>query len=224
MNIEGVNTHAHVDSKKLEPRGIFALARFSEYVYALANYIKNSLYGPNVRAQTEGVRSARKSEVTGINMYNAITVADEILRLAKKAGKFLTPLQLMKLVYISHGWSLAIRNVDLFPDRIEAWKYGPVIPDLYQATKHFGRNAIPFSAIDDEKPHSVDDATLNFLGEVFKQYGHLTGIQLSNLTHKSGTPWSQVYEEGIYGIEIPDDLIRNHYLSLLNERKQSTPA
>jgi uncharacterized phage-associated protein len=157
-------------------------------------------------------------------MYNAITIADEILRLAKKQGKSLTPLQLMKLVYVSHGWSLALRNVDLFPDRIEAWKYGPVIPDLYHATKHFGKNPIPLNAIDEAKPSSVDTQTFSFLKDVHSKYGHLSGIQLSSLTHKSGTPWDQVYKEGVFGIEIPDTIIKNHYLGLLNERQKSSAA
>jgi uncharacterized phage-associated protein len=65
----------------------------------------------------------------------AFTVADEILKIAKRKGLHITPMQLLKLVYIAHGWSLAILGRDLFPDRIEAWKYGPVIPDLYRATR-----------------------------------------------------------------------------------------
>ena len=155
--------------------------------------------------------------------YNAITVADEVLKLAKRAGKQLTPLQLMKLVYIAHGWSLALRNIDLFQERIEAWKYGPVIPDLYHATKHFGAMPIPLSAIDD-KPAAVDVPTASFLEDVYSKYGKLTGIQLSNLTHRSGTPWAQVYREGVFGIEIPDEIIKTHYLGLLNERQSSTAA
>ncbi|MFK7838206.1 MAG: hypothetical protein AB8B60_18500 [Sulfitobacter sp.] len=31
----------------------------------------------------------------------------------------LTPMQLMKLVYISYGWYLAMHNAKLFNDRIE---------------------------------------------------------------------------------------------------------
>jgi uncharacterized phage-associated protein len=62
-------------------------------------------------------------------------VADAILKIAKEQGKPLTPLKLMKLVYIAHGWHMAIENQDLFNNRIEAWKYGPVIPDLYQVTR-----------------------------------------------------------------------------------------
>jgi uncharacterized phage-associated protein len=157
-------------------------------------------------------------------MYNSITIADEILRLAKRAGSQLTPLQIMKLVYIAHGWSLALRGRDLFPDRIEAWKYGPVIPDLYQATKHYGRNPIPLDRVDVEKPSAVDGETLTFLSDVYDKYGGFSGIELSALTHKSGTPWSQVFRDGVLGIEIPDKLIKEHYVSLLHEKSKGTHA
>jgi uncharacterized phage-associated protein len=157
-------------------------------------------------------------------MYTAVIIADQILRLAKQAGKMLTPLQLMKLVYISHGWSLGIRNVDLFSDRIEAWKYGPVIPNLYHATKQFGRAEIPLALIDDSKPSAVDEETLSFLADVYSKYGSLTGVQLSNLTHQGDTPWAQVYKPGVFGIEIPDALIQEHYKRLMIERANSTAA
>ncbi|NIX76780.1 Panacea domain-containing protein [Microvirga terricola] len=157
-------------------------------------------------------------------MYSAIIIADEILKIAKAKGASLTPLQLMKLVYIAHGWSLALLRRDLFGDRIEAWKFGPVIPDLYQATKHFGRNVIPPELIANT-PSGVDTDTKVFLEDVFQKYGHLSGYALSSLTHKSGTPWDQVYREGIMGIEIPDNLIRTHYEKLLHERSRSpTPT
>lgn len=155
-------------------------------------------------------------------MHTAIKVADEILKIAKSEGRMLTPLQLMKLVYISHGWHLAIRGQDLFGNRIEAWKYGPVIPDLYRATKKFGRNPIPLDLIDEVS--SIDPETRAFLRDVYSKYGHLDGIALSSLTHQSGTPWDQVYEDGVLNLEISDDLIRNYYLALLHERTARTSS
>lgn len=155
-------------------------------------------------------------------MYDVITVADSILKIAKEAGRQLTPLQLMKLTYIAHGWSLGLKRGDLFAERIEAWKYGPVIPELYQATKKWGRNPIPFDSI--EGPLEVDQDTADFLREVFSKYGHMDGISLSALTHKPGTPWYEVYEEGVLGLEIPDPLIQRHYERLLHERsRHSSP-
>ena len=149
--------------------------------------------------------------------YSVFEIADEILKIAKREGRALTPLQLMKLVYIAHGWSLAIRNVDLFSNRIEAWKYGPVVPDLYQATKSYGRAPIPLARID-ASTSAIDENTASFLRDVFKKYGHLSGFALSELTHKPGTPWEQIYEDDAYGLEIPDALIKDHYLRLLHER------
>lgn len=156
-------------------------------------------------------------------MYSVLVIADEILRIAKRAGKALTPLQLMKLVYIAHGWSLGMNRGDLFGERIEAWKYGPVIPDLYHATKKFGRNEIPLHLIG-EGDSTVDSETSEFLSSVVNGYGDLSGIQLSQLTHQGGTPWDIVYNSGAYNGEITDDLIRKHYTRLLNDRNNGTAA
>ncbi len=121
-------------------------------------------------------------------MYDVLTVADAILKIAKSKGVSLTPMQLMKLVYIAHGWSLGLRGIDLFRNRIEAWQYGPVMPDLYHATKQFGRNPIPLHMVG-EGPPPVSMEDVDFLTDVFDKYGHLSGPQLSYLTHQSGTPW-----------------------------------
>jgi len=153
-------------------------------------------------------------------MYPVLTIADEMLRIAKRKGRQLTPMQLMKLVYIAHGWSLAVMGRDIFSDRIEAWKFGPVIPTLYQAAKRFGRDEIPNSLVDDSPSGILDEEMQAFLDDVFLKYGHLSGIQLSNLTHMAGTPWSEVYEGGMTNNEISDHLISRHYLEKLNEYRQ----
>lgn len=156
-------------------------------------------------------------------MYSSIVIADEILKIAKRRGVSLTPMQVVKLTYIAHGWALVVLGRDLFADRIEAWKYGPVIPRLYHATKHFGRNKIPLDLIEDA-PSSVDGETAAFLEDVVGKYGHLSAFALSNLTHKEGTPWHQLYEEGVKNIEITDDLIRRHYQKKLDDYARSTAA
>lgn len=152
-------------------------------------------------------------------MYDVLTVADAILKIAKSRGQSLTPMQLMKLVYIAHGWSLGMRDIDLFQNRIEAWQYGPVIPDLYHATKRFGRNPIPTDMVGEPGDVAVSGDDADFLADVFEKYGHLSGPQLSYLTHQSGTPWDRVYVSGIRGSEIPDPLISQHYKEMLQARR-----
>lgn len=148
-------------------------------------------------------------------MYDALTIADAMLKIGKRKGHTMTPMKLLKLVYIAHGFSLALLNRDLFQNRIEAWKYGPVIPDLYQATKRFGRGAIPLDLIGDPDDQVVDEQVQTFLEDIYSKYGHLDGIQLSYLTHQSGTPWDKVYSPALRNAQIPDDLIAEHYKGLL---------
>lgn len=152
-------------------------------------------------------------------MYDVLSVADAILRIAKAKGQQLTPMQLVKLTYIAHGWSLAIRDKDLFRNRIEAWKYGPVIPDLYQATKQYGRNPMPLDLIGGEEDFPVSPDDKKFLEEIFEAYGHLDGIKLSYLTHQAGTPWTEAYVPGL-NADISDARINEHYKALLSERNR----
>src|SRR5690554_7840210 len=104
-------------------------------------------------------------------MYDVLTVADTILKIAKSRGQSLTPMQLVKLTYIAHGWSLGLRGIDLFRNRVEAWQYGPVIPDLYHATKTYGRNPIPLQVVGDPSSVQVNPADHAFLEDVFNKYG-----------------------------------------------------
>ena len=153
---------------------------------------------------------------------SAQVVADDILKIAKRRGMTLTPMQLMKLVYISYGWYLAMHNTKLFNDRIEAWKYGPVIPNLYQATKRFGKDQIPINLVADGPISNT--AMGAFYDSIVENYGKYSGIALSNLTHRHGTPWQQVFQPNVMGIEIEDSLIREHYQQGLDARRATATA
>ena len=63
--------------------------------------------------------------------YDVRAVANFFLDQAQEEGQKLDHMKLQKLAYIAHGWHLAITGEPLFHERVEAWPYGPVIPDLY---------------------------------------------------------------------------------------------
>ncbi|WP_439476522.1 Panacea domain-containing protein [Brevundimonas sp.] len=148
--------------------------------------------------------------------YRASTVANEFFRLAQESGRPLTPMQYVKLTYIAHGWSLALRGSPLISEPVEAWKFGPVIPHLYQRLKHYGAGPVtaPIGDALWAPAEALDEDTRGLLRGVFEKYGSLNGIQLSHLTHKPGTPWSAVYDPEGWGEQIPDSLIREHYTNL----------
>ncbi len=126
-----------------------------------------------------------------------------------KKAKSVSIMKLIKLAYISHGWHLAIYDRPLFFNRIEAWQYGPVIPDLYYASKYHGNGRMLDNVFCDyELPN---DNTTEFLETCYKYYGGLSPLALSSLTHKEGTPWEDVYKEGERGTEISNEVIKKYY-------------
>lgn len=151
-------------------------------------------------------------------MVSAVAVANEFIRLGKRDNKFFTPMQLLKLVYIAHGWMYGFFNQPLIEDRIEAWKYGPVIPTLYQKLKPFG-GAIVQEELDSywskfiasEQLTTEQKSVVNF---VYQKYGVFDGIKLSMITHQNNTPWSRIFSHEGWSDEIPNDLIRTHYSEL----------
>lgn len=148
----------------------------------------------------------------GVKVRNALEVADRFIALAAAEGRTLTPMQLLKLVYIAHGWMLGLHDEPLIRNRIEAWRYGPVIPDLYHAIKHFRDQPVrgPLA----RAPVELDEVENDLIDQVYGAYGHLSGIQLSALTHQPGTPWHEVYEDDSWGLSISSDLIEQHYKEL----------
>ncbi|MCB0375635.1 MAG: DUF4065 domain-containing protein, partial [Sinomicrobium sp.] len=87
-------------------------------------------------------------------MYNPVIVANYFL---SKYGVdyHITPMKLVKLVYIAHGWHLGITDNALIDENPEAWKYGPVIPRIYHEFKKFGKNPIKIAntvTVDDQLP------------------------------------------------------------------------
>lgn len=163
--------------------------------------------------------------------YKAKAVANLFIDIARENKTKLDQMKLQKLVYISHGWFLALsQGRPLIEDEVCAWKYGPVLPILYDEFKNCGQYAITDYATDfriDNDDFSViyetptvdkeDSETRSLADEIWKMYGKLTGPQLSNLTHMKGTPWDIVYSKSPHST-IPDNLIQQHFEKLIDNR------
>lgn len=145
--------------------------------------------------------------------FTAMDIASFFIQLANSLpNDHIDNLKLNKLCYYAQGWSIARFGRPLFNDEIQAWDYGPVIPEVYRAYKPCGKNPIqdanqPF----DEKRLSSDDLTL--LTDVYIEYGKYTSSALITLTHEKSSPWDQVYVPGenrIITPEIIGDYFSNH--------------
>ena len=159
---------------------------------------------------------------------NALALANYILDLAEEKGIKLKPLKLMKLTYIAHGFILALLGdsaLDPRFDKVEAWKYGPVIPSVYHSFKIYGHDYIkekttmlvPTMDGKDfvvETPMLEDERMREACKAAFVRFNEYTGLELVDILHGRGTPWSAYYEEG-QNIEIPDAVTRRYYSLLI---------
>ncbi len=147
--------------------------------------------------------------------YSPIKVANEFLRLAREASVSVTPLKLIKLVYIANGWSFVhFPESPLVNEQAQAWQYGPVMPSLYHSVKEYRSSPITSSIPGDSDPQELSQNAIDLIFAVFEIYGKLSGIQLSELTHQPGTPWSVTWNHAGKNALIPNDLVRDHYQAM----------
>lgn len=141
-------------------------------------------------------------------MYDARQIANWFVQRAARDGRQLSIMQLLKLVYISHGWYMEMSGAPLFPNKIEAWKRGPVIPDVYRAFRGQGINIT--APIQDFQPPENPYAE-NILEQIYNGYGQIHAFRLSEMTHEQGGPWDIASKKFGYFAPITNDLILSHY-------------
>ena len=147
---------------------------------------------------------------------DAIRVAEHIRWLRDEVAQPTTPMHILKLVYIAHGWVLGFLNQPLVSQPVEAWKYGPVIPKVYHHYKVFRRHPIIMGTKSQES--ELDEKQIAILRAVEKSYRRFSGPQLSSMTHQKGSPWDiTVRKQGLVNAVIPNDLIQQHYQAKIQE-------
>ena len=141
-------------------------------------------------------------------------------------------MKLLKLVYIAHGWYLGIADKPLINEGVQAWKFGPVVPSVYHKFKLWENRPVtqtvqfdigswsdnPFDTSIKIDQEELNDDVKVFLNKIWEIYGDFDGLQLSEMTHKIGTPWYKIWHENDgkeeKGVLIPNNVIQEHYKSL----------
>ena len=76
-------------------------------------------------------------------MYNVLDVARYIIWYCKKKGYSISNLKLQKILYFVQAEFLVSVGSPCFAEEIEAWDFGPVVPEVYHEFKIFGSADIP---------------------------------------------------------------------------------
>lgn len=106
------------------------------------------------------------------------TVFDVAAYILAEKGE-LTVMKLQKLVYYSQAWHLAWTDEPLFDNRIEAWKDGPVCPELWQQHAY----EFKIASVTGGNPEKLNKRQAKSINKVLKFYGGKSSQWLSDLTH-----------------------------------------
>ena len=158
-------------------------------------------------------------------------IANELIRLAVADRQPLDQIQLQKLVYIAHGWCLAVHGQPLTGDRPEAWEFGPVYRRLANALASYGRDPVTQeirshetrpdrSNSDPDGPvqSDLEDFERDLIAHVYQDYRGLQAPALSSLTRRTGAPWKEVFADGAGKFrEIPHNLIEAQFVGIAGQ-------
>jgi uncharacterized phage-associated protein len=121
-------------------------------------------------------------------MQTATNIAEWIVRYsADDLGAPVDPMSLEKLAYYAQSFHLALEDEPLFPDEIEAWKWGPVIPAVYRRYQVFGNGPIPTP---EDTVSFVSKKVSEFLTQIVGFFRQHTAVNLSRASHLE-EPWME---------------------------------
>ncbi len=156
-------------------------------------------------------------------MYSPLFIASKFIQLGIDQGQPITPMKLQKLLYLAHGIHLATYGKPLLNEPIEAWEYGPVIPEVYQSFKQWGNAPITdypslYLKIGDDvytDLHALGNDASKTISDTWATAKDYSAIQLSGWSHKKGSPWAQSYRGPAASSTIPNDLIKDYFRRLM---------
>ena len=145
----------------------------------------------------------KKSRKRGCFVYSALDVARYIINYANDHNMIISNLKLQKILYFVQ-LEFLLNGKTCFNDNIEAWDFGPVIPDVYHEFKQYGAFAIPkISYVYDDsdglfnlkkisyKPQ-IEECDKKIIEDVVNECNQYSAGQLVEITHNQ-SPWKETY-------------------------------
>lgn len=135
-------------------------------------------------------------------------------------------LKLQKLLYYMYAEFLLKTGKKLFKEPIVAFKYGPVVEDIFSKYKVHGKSLIDYQEdanikllTDDlvvtpsfmkvlSSEHGLE--AIECITSVLIKYGKYAPFRLVDKTHQEGGPWQRAYEPG-QNCVITDELITQYH-------------
>lgn len=141
-------------------------------------------------------------------MYRALSVARYIIERCHSQNRSISNLKLQKILYFVQAEFLVSTNQPCFAEEIEAWDFGPVVPEVYQQYKIFGSSNIPvFGRLVNPVVIRNDDQEL--INEIVDECAKYSASALVDITHHQ-SPWLDAYVPG-YNNVISQSSIKEYF-------------
>ena len=159
-------------------------------------------------------------------MYNAIDIARYVIYYCHQNSYSISNLKLQKLLYFIQAYFLIEKDEECFTDDIEAWDFGPVIPNVYHEYKMYGSTNIPNQKIYEELDIDTKTGKVDFvkkeinydticyadtclINSLLNRFGDCSSTYLTQVTINQ-KPWISAYVKNEHKI-ISTDSIKNYF-------------
>lgn len=154
--------------------------------------------------------------------YSVDTISKYIINYSDEHFGGISNLRLQKLLYFVQVEFIKETGQAAFNEEIEAWSFGPVVPEIYRKYKIFGRENIilninenfriffmePDESVNEEI--SVNDKDI--INRVLEEASILPTVELVNISHKQD-PWKNAYKgENFLGQIISKESIKKYFV------------
>lgn len=156
--------------------------------------------------------------------YSVLDVARYIINYSHDKNYHISNLRLQKLLYFVQAQFLVKHksNEGCFFENIEAWDFGPVVPEVYHEYKIYGSSDIP--KIDEYIDFSngiwnaekkkwdyelISECDRNLINEMVDACSNYSATELVDITHNQ-KPWQQSYVKGLNNV-IDNNSIYNFF-------------
>ena len=132
-------------------------------------------------------------------MYDVQDIARYIINYSYEQKYVTSNLKLQKMLYLVQAYFLITKQEPCFPEKIRAWDFGPVVPEVYREYVKYGACMIPpvrkyyvgkrkFEYID----AIIDEDDKELINQVLDKFADYSSTQLVTLTQHQ-KPWIDAY-------------------------------
>lgn len=123
-------------------------------------------------------------------MYRALTIAEHIIYRCNKMGRPISNLKLQKIMYFVQAEFLVTTGHVCFVEKIEAWDFGPVVPEVYHRYKVYGSASIPY--FEGSGGRKISEKDIRIMDGIIDECAKYSASKLVEITHNQ-TPWKKAY-------------------------------